>query len=181
MKKRYKKEALKSIQIRLEEGKPRKEILEELAGIYGSRSSLAELIARTPDPKKKEKYKLLNYILAFFLLLSAVGTVYAGIKSFAAEPVEAVIVTVITLLILTVLIIRVLRFNGYVYGLLTFLILLAVITDLVNIPEWDKGDLIGISLLLAFAGLAYYLNRKIFPNYGIFGLKKDKNGEYLLE
>ncbi|MFH0841243.1 MAG: hypothetical protein V1903_01350 [Bacteroidota bacterium] len=33
----------------------------------------------------------------------------------------------------------------------------------------------------AFTGLAFYLNRKIFPNYGIFGLKKGKDGEYLLE
>jgi hypothetical protein len=181
MKRHDKKEAMKTIQIRLEQGRPRKEILEELAGIYDSRSSLAELIARTPDPKKKEKYKLLNYILVFFLLLSVAASVYAGIKSFAEEPVEAVIVSVITLLILTFLIIEVLRFNGYIYGLLTFLLLLGLITDLIRRSEWEKGDLIGILLLFAFTGLAFYLNRKIFPNYGIFGLKKDNNGDYLLE
>ena len=181
MKRRDEKEALRKIQTGLEQGKPRKEILEELAGINYSRSSLAELIARTPDPKKKEKYKLLNYILVFFLLLSAIASVYAGIKSFGGKPVEAVIVSVITLLVITVLIIEVLRFDGYIYGLLTFLSLLGLITDLIRISEWEKGDLIGILLLLAFAGLAFYLNRKIFPNFGIFGLKKDKNGEYLLE
>lgn len=181
MKKHEKKEALKTIQTRLEQGKPRKEILEKLAGTYGSRSSLVELIARTPNPEKKKKYKLLNYILALFLLLSAGVSVYAGIKSFAAEPVEAIIVMVITLLILTILIIGVLRFNGYIYGLLTFLMLLAVVTDLINFSEWDKGDLIGIFILLAFAGLAYFLNKKIFPNYGLFGLKKGRDGEYLLE
>jgi hypothetical protein len=39
-----------------------------------------------------------------------------------------------------------------------------------------------ISIIIIIGGLAIYLNKKIFPNYRLFyGLKIDKNGDYLLE
>jgi hypothetical protein len=181
LKNRNKKEALKLIQARLEEGKPKKEILEELSNIYNDRSAITELIAMTPDRKTKEKYKLLNYIVICCLILSLIALLYAGLILSDEKPVEIIIESLIVLSIFVAFILEVLKFKGYIYNLLTFLALLGLIADLVKISEFGISDIIWIILVLAFAGLTFYLSKKMFPNYGFFGLKKNKNGDYLLE
>lgn len=181
MKRSDKKEALKKIQSSLEEGKPRKEILEELSNIYHEKSAIVELIAMTPDRKTKEKFKLLNYIVICCLVLSLIASMYEGYKSFAEKPVETIIVSLIGLWIFIAVIIEVYKFKGYIYSLLTFLAIIGLTVSVFRIPEYEMRDIIGIFLVLAFGGLTFYLNKKMFPNYGFFGLKKDKNGDSLLE
>lgn len=181
MKSRNKKEALKIIQTRLEEGKPRKEILEELTNIYNNKTSVAKLIAMTPDSKTKEKYKPLNYLLICLLVLSLIAEMYFGFLLFEEKPVQVIVISFIVLLIYIALIYFVSKFKGFIYRILTWLVIISLINDLTRIPELEIWNMIGIILVLAFGGVSLYLNKKMFPNYGMFGLKKDKDGDYLLE
>ncbi|RPI67770.1 MAG: hypothetical protein EHM47_15315 [Ignavibacteriales bacterium] len=181
MKRRVKKEALGIIQEQLDEGKPRKEILEELTKIYNDRSAIAELIAMTPDKKTKEKYSVLNYIVLCGLVISLGLSIYAAYLLFKEKPVESVIALCIVLWIMLYFIIEVAKFKGYIYNLITFLVIIGIIGDLTRISEFGKWDIIGIIVSLAFAGLTFFLSKKMFPNYGFFQLKKDNNGDYLLE
>jgi hypothetical protein len=187
MKRKEKKEASKIIRTRLEEGKPRKEILEELSKTYNDRSSVSVLIASTVDNKTKEKYKLLNYILLCFLIVSFVRQIPDMILLFSKDPVKAIVAGFVVLLIYSYCVFQVSKFRGYIYTELCAWVVLGVfssllkITSLNGIFEFGIWDIINISSVLAFIGLALYLSKKMFPNYGLWKLKKDNNGDYLLE
>jgi hypothetical protein len=189
MKSPDKKEALKIIQTRLNEGKPRKEILEELSNMYEDKSSIAKLIAMTPNSKTKEKYKLLNYILLCFIVLLIIPWyVREMILFFTKQPIEGIAVGFILLLFCIYCIFRVSKFKGYIYCFLAYLVFLGLGYFLINIifksgilAAIDIWDVYFISISLALGGVAFYLNKKMFPNYGFPGLKRDKNGDYLLE
>jgi hypothetical protein len=185
MKSLNKKEALKIIQTRLEEGKPRKEILEELTSIYNDKSSISKLIAMTPNSKTKEKYKLLNYILLCLIVLFFIPFIVLGILHFSAkQPVETIIVGFVALSFFIYCIFQVSKFKGYIYGGLASLIIFTIIFGLNLIDTIFKSGIWNVYLILIFlalGGLALYLSKKMFPNYGLYGVKKDKNGDYLLE
>jgi hypothetical protein len=188
MKRFNKKEALKIVQTRLDEGKPRKEILEELSNLYVHKSSIAKLIAMTPDSKTKEKYKLLNYTLLCLLVLSFILEVPGVILFYTKNPIQAISVGFIVLLIYIYGTFQVLKYKGYIYGFLAYLVSLGLFISLSDIifksGTWDAinvWDIYSTSINLAIGGLAFYLSKKMFPNYGLYGLKKDKNGDYLLE
>lgn len=188
MKNHDKNEALKIIQTRLEEEKPRKEILEELTKMYGEKSSVAKLIAQTPDSKTKEKYKLLNYTLLCFIILSFIPEVHGGTSLFAKESIKAISAGLIVLFLYIYCIFQVLKYKGYIYSFLAYLAILGLfifLSDLIfKSGIWDAidiWDVLTISIEIIIGGLALYLSKKIFPNYGLNGIKKDKNGDYLLE
>jgi hypothetical protein len=192
MKSLDKKEALKIIQTRLDDGKPRIEILEELLKMYDDKSSISKLIAMTPNRKIKEKYKLLNYTLLFFLVLSFILQIPDVILLFSKNPVQTIVVGFIVILIYIYCIFQVSKFRGYIYSELFIIAILGAFNSLLKINssgetfELNIWTILNISVVLVFVGLAFYLSKKMFPNYGLWRLKKDKlkkdkNGDYLLE
>lgn len=189
MKSGDKKEALKIIRTRLEEGKPRKEILEELSSIFKDKSSIAKLIAMTPDSKTKERYKFLNYFLLCLIVLFFIPFIVLGILNFSAkQPVETIIIGFVALSFCIYCIFQVSKFKGYIYGDIASLVIiifgLLLIDTIFKSGIWNDTDIWDVYLILIFlalGGLALYLSKKMFPNYGLYGLKKDKNGDYMLE
>ncbi len=181
MNNRNRQEALKTIQTQLQEGRPRKEILEELSNIYNDKSSLVRLIAMTPDSKTKDKYQLLNYCLLCILILSLISEMYTGYLLFAEKPYQTIIASFIVLLLYIAFIYLVSKYRGYIYSQIALLGILFIILGLIRDFELGIWNIIGVSLVLIYAGLAFYLSKKMFPNYSLLGLKKDQNGDYLLE
>jgi len=182
-----KKEILKIIQARIMENKPRQEILNELTDTGIRKSKAAKLIAMIPDNKIKEKYKFLNYVLLGSLITFLAGSMYAGFlyyggfKYYAEEPVLAILGSLAILLIFAYLVYGVSRFRGYIYNEVTFLGILGLWSSLADISEFGILDIVLVLFVLICAGLSVYLRKKMFPNYGLWGLKKDQNEDLLLE
>ena len=65
-----KKEAIKTIQNRIQENTPRQEILNELSEQYYDKNTISVLIASTIDPQAKERYKGLFIAGRFYHLMA---------------------------------------------------------------------------------------------------------------
>ncbi|NVO09785.1 MAG: hypothetical protein HXX16_07485 [Bacteroidales bacterium] len=175
------KEVLKTLKLRLSEGKTRQEILEELSEQYFDRKSLSIFIASTPDQKTIDKYKILNNILLLLLLLSIAAKTIVGIVLLSSISIFLIPFVFIFSLVNIFFTIEVSKFKGYIYNILGILTLAGILKLLSNFDVYGKGILIDVAIGLVIALLSFYLGRKMFPNYGLFGPKKDANGNMMLE
>lgn len=181
MKRNEKRKSLVLIQQELEKGRAKKDILNDFPGDHYTRSAASRLIASVPYPGKKESFKILNYILLVLLLLSFVSDLYPAYSFFIEQPYQAVAAFIIMLILYYYFINGVARFRGSIYPEITLFALLILFLNLGQIPEFNIWEIAQVLIVLLFAGLAYFLRIKMFPNFGLFGLKKDQDGSYLLD
>lgn len=175
-----KKEVAKVIETRLQENIPRKEILEELSEQYFDKKTISTLIASTADNQRKEKFKTLNNILLGLLILTIVLKIFVGITLLSSISIFLIPIAFLIPIISIWFAFEVSKFKGYIYNLLGLLLVASIFNAMGDLVESGTLGLIDIFIGVVIAGLSFYLGKKIFPNYGLFGPKKDSDGNIKL-
>ncbi|WP_276974125.1 hypothetical protein [Flavobacterium filum] len=161
-------------------GKTDQEIYNELSELYYDKKSVALLITWTVTTENKKKYKVYNNILLGLLGLSIL---FKLLTVFSLTIQTGQIWTLLLVLIVPLLagyfMYEIARYNGPIYR---FCGMLTIAGFLQTIGKAENGTDITINLIFAgaVAGLSFYLDSKMFPNYSPKNLKKDSNGEYIL-
>ena len=175
-----KKEAIKTIQDRIQANTPRQEILNELSELYYDKNTIAALIASIIDPKSKEKYRTLNNLLLGLLVSTIIAKILIGIVLFSSlSPLLIPIAFVLPILTIWFAL-EVSKFRGYIYKILGILASGGILKSIGYIKETGIFGILDVVLVIAICVLSFYLGNKMFPNYGLFGPKKDKEGNILL-
>jgi hypothetical protein len=162
-------------------GKPKSQILNELSDKYYDKKTLATIIASTVGEETKEEYKLLNNILLGLLLSIIIFKI--GIGLFALSNIS-IFLSPLALLFpfLTILFaVEVAKFRGHAYRLIVLLSAVGVLQALANISKAGLWVLVDIIIAIIIGALSFYLGKKMFPHYDLFGPKKDDNGNFIME
>lgn len=184
------KEALSLIEERFKEGKNRGEIFSELSTKVKFRSDLLQYIAMVPDYDIKQKYKIVNSILFYLLVLVSITSIINIFllllsDSFSIVKAAVIISVMIPSSFTFVLIygaVQVRKFRGNIYCILGGL---GVANLLLKFSQYDKlslsHNMAGIALelmlgaipMLLIVVLSYYIGKRVFPYYNTFGQLKD--------
>ncbi len=175
-----KKEALKTIQIRLEENKPRQEILDELSEQYYDKITISALIASTPYPQTSKKYKSINNILLGLLGLTIALKIVTGILIFSSISLLLMPFAFLLPVIAIWFAREVSKCKGYIYNPLGLLSIASILKTVGNLGTSGIYGILDILMVIAIAAVSFYLGNKMFPNYGLLGPKKDQAGNILL-
>jgi hypothetical protein len=149
------KAARKLIESKLEENKSRKDILEELSDIYFDKSLIARLIAMTPDYTTKTKYKSLNNILIYLLVLTIIFKIIIGVLALANISIYAIPFALLFPLINTYFAIEVSNFRGHIYNILGVLSLASIFKSLADISMTGVWGMIDILIVSAITVLTF--------------------------
>lgn len=161
-----------------ERGRSRVEVFHSLQSKYPRQDGkIAYCIASTPDGQLRTRYLKHNALLCLLLISYSVLTLVAELPIEFDQPTLFILIK--TLLPL-VFLYFVYRFHGGIYriaGIWSALDLLEAVL-LTGAPDGISA----IRLLVVFlvAALSFHLGRKVFPNLGILGPKRDGSGNYLL-
>lgn len=175
------KQVNKLIETRINEGKPRNEILEELSETYFDKKTLATLIAMTPEIERKKKYKIYNDILLGLLILTIILKVLIGVLLLANVSIYAIPFAFLMPLLAVFFAIEVSRLKAYIYRVLGLMAIVSIGDSLGNLENFNFWFILDISIGVGITFLAFYLGNQMFPNYGFSGPKKDEKGNILLE
>lgn len=175
-------------------GKTNQEIYNGLTAHYEDKKSLALLILGTASEKRKDRFKILNYVLLSLLGVTIILKAYGFIRLLSAGIQSWVLLlSVASILISLLLFVGIAGYKSPVYyvccGLLSILGIFATINQSISqanegvqtIQDVFSTELIAtIGLLLLTAILSFLLKAKLFPQYDTRKLKKDSTGEYIL-
>jgi hypothetical protein len=175
-----KKEALIEITNKLDSGMSREKILEELSTKYYGKDSIAKLIAMTPDNQTKKKYKWLNNVLLGLLGITIILKIIAGIFLLANVSLYAIPFAFLLPIINFLLAVEVSKYRGYIYNILGVLTIAGMLQSIPKYTEFRTFELIDKLIFISITGISLYLAKNMFPNYGFFGPKKDKQGNIQL-
>ena len=176
-----KKEVNKSIQEKVNQGISRTEILNELSEIYFDKKTLSLLIAAIPDPTRKEKYKLLNNVLLGLLLVTIFSKIIVGFSLLAQVSIGLTPFAILMPIINIYFALEVSKYKGYIYNILGLLTIAGILNTMTQLNESGLYGIADLIFGLLIAGLAFYLGNILFPNYGLRGTKKNRNGEIILD
>ena len=161
-------------------GKPAEEVYKIYQGQVRPDSALAMAIASVADPERKRRYAILNHLLVALLVFVAVIkalSVFAMFSDFSAGLLAgAVVLGVIVPLAFAF---GIARFDGRVYTVLLFLLLLNALNILLRAEGNWLSVLPDLVLLAAIIALAFVAKAKIFPNVGPLGVKRSADGSYI--
>ncbi len=162
-------------------GEDRQQVFTRYQGQIARPMHLAVAIAGVPHPGIKEKCQVANVALLILLILAAVSKVWLVISIFPSLGVFPLLgLAVVGVLLPAACAIEVARFNGQIYALIPLFCLMSVF----QIAMHFNGDVLGLVLdtlfLTVIAVLSLWIKRKAFPNFGLGGVKKDAQGQYLL-
>ncbi len=156
------------------------EIYNELSLQYSNKKAIALLITGTVTPENKIKYQSYNNILLGLLGISFVNKLlYIFMYSMQTGQTWALLLIFIFPLINIAFFFGIKRFEPSMYrslGIIAIVGLLNSFKSSTNIIE----VLINLALCCSIAGLAFYLDKNMLPNFSPQKLKKDMNGEYIL-
>ncbi|MCI1265054.1 MAG: hypothetical protein LKG19_00670 [Saprospiraceae bacterium] len=161
-------------------GKSDQDIYNELSQQYLDKKSVALLITGTVTTENKNKYKLYNNILLGLLGLSILFKLLTVFSlTIRTGQLWTLLLVLVVPLFAGYFMYEIARYNGPIYR---FCGILTVVGFLQAIGKAENGTDILINVILAgaVAGLSFYLDSKMFPDYSPKNLKKDSNGEYIL-
>lgn len=176
------------IQEKIQANIPRKEIFNELSEQYYDKNMISLMIASTVDPYLKVKYKSWNNLLIGLLVLTIISKIidsvllistYSSIVS-SLGSLTLSFSLFIPVLFVAYLIVGVSKFRGNIYYFGGLLAIAAIFQSISYFSELGFYSLISIVLCLIICILSFYLKRKLFPHFRLFGLKKDKEGNVIL-
>ena len=161
-------------------GKTDQEIYDELSQEFYDKKTIALLIRGTVTNEKKNKYKIYNNVLlgliGIFVLSKALG-IFRLVEATADVWIFLLLTTVIFLLA-GYFMYAIAKYDGHIYRICGLLISLSLVQQ-VMAAENGFEIFVCVFLSTAIACLAFYLNKKMFPNYNYRKLKKDNTGEYI--
>jgi len=161
-------------------GKPAEEIYKTYQGQVRPDSALAMVIASVADPERKRRYAFLNYVLVGLLVLLALLKALNVLVTFSdLSPGLMVSAVVLGLIVPLAFAFGIARFDGRWYFLLIGLLVINALNILVREEGHWLSKLPDLILLAAIIVLAIVVQRKIFPNVGLYGVKKSADGSYI--
>lgn len=161
-------------------GKADQEIYNELSQQYYDKKSVALIITGTVTTENKSKYKVYNNILLGLLGLSILFKLLTVFSlTIQTGQLWTLFLVLVVPLFAGYFMYEIARYNGPIYR---FCGMLTIAGFLQTISKAENGTDILINVIFAgaVAGLSFYLDSKMFPNYSPKNLKKDSNGEYIL-
>jgi cytochrome bd-type quinol oxidase subunit 1 len=159
---------------------PRKVILDELSSEYYDKDAIAKVISSIPTEKSKSEFKSLNSILIFLLLLASLLKLIVVFSFLSDVSLYALPFAIIFPLINIYFAWEIRNYNGQLYKIIGLFGLMSMLKSFGGDLQSPFGIfVIAIAALISF--LAFYLGKKMFPNLGLMGPKKDASGEYILE
>lgn len=162
----------------LEKGHTRSDIFNSLVADAPSEAGkIAFCIASVPEKELRKEYLIYNAVLCVLLL----G--YALLNAMSKLPVEfgeSTFFIMLTSLIPLVFSYFIFRFHGGVYRLAGIWFLIDLIEKILLTGSPDGLAALILLVLFAIVSLSFLIARRVFPNLGILGPKKDSNGMYLL-
>lgn len=174
------KEVQKIIQEKILANIPRQEILNELSEQYYDKNSISMMIASTVDPQLKKKYKSLNNILLVILVFIIISKIIEGIVLMSSLTSFMIPFAFVIPTLLLLLIFQISKFIGTIYSFVGLMAIAGIFQSISYFPEVGFFVIINIVLCLIVSILSFYLKKKLFPNLGLWGLKKDKEGNITL-
>lgn len=175
-----KKDVLTFVQNELEAGKTKSEIFEELSARYFDSKTLAQYVAGVPDPDLKQRYKSANTLLFVLLILAGIFKVMS-VVAMIAETTRSPFVFLLSALVPLVniwLAIEVKNRRGYIYWVIIALAFISMMRSLEGVLTHGAWVLVDITLLVAIAGLSWYVGTKMFPKLRFGQPVKDAQGAY---
>ncbi len=163
-----------------EMGKSDQEIYNELSQEYHDKKSVALLITGTVTRENKEKYKSLNSVLVGLLLFAVLLRILLVFRLTAeAGQLWQVILIFFVPLFAAYFAYEIATYHGPAYR---FCGIITIVGFMRSIGKTADATDIIINLVFAgaIAGLAFYLDNKMFPDYSPKSLEKDEDGEYIL-
>lgn len=162
-------------------GKTDQEIYSALTQEYYDKKAIALLITATPTKENKSKYKVYNYILVGLLLLVILFKILFVFNiAFQTRQPWAMLLVFIVPLLTAYFAYQIAKYHAPTYR---FCGLMAIVGFLQSFDVNDRGPDVLLSLVVvaSIAGLSFFLDAKMFPNYRPNNLQKDDNGEYVIE
>jgi len=190
------KEALRQIEQRLQEGKTKKEVYLELSSKVKSKSDpnqyrvkvksksdLNQYIAAVPSIEDKLKYRKLNLILFSMLVYLGAIRLVTGLANFTSLSVFMLFITLCITVICIYLATNVWKFRGGVYRAIVLLGIISILKIISNLYQLYTSYTPTELLIEILSGalpvtvciiLAFYLGKKVFPYYGLWGQIKEE-------
>ena len=163
-----------------ENGRADQAIYTELALQYYDKKAIALLITSIATKADKAKYKVYNYILLGLLVLTALLKVLAvQVISLQEGQLWALLLVFIVPILNVYFIYEVSRYNAPVYRLCGIMFIVGI-TQSFSSNQNPVDILVSVVLCGTIAGLSFYIDSVLFPNYSPRNLKKDSNGDYIL-
>lgn len=161
-------------------GKTDQDIYNELSQQYYDKKSIALLITGTVTTENKKKYKRYNNILLGLLGLAVMFKLLAVFSlTIQTSQLWVLLLVLIVPFWTCYFIYEVSRYNAPIYRFCGLLTIVGFFQSIGN-SESSEDILINLFFTVAVVGLSLYLDSKMFPNYSPKNLKKDSNGEYIL-
>jgi len=162
----------------LEQGRSRAEIFKSLAtSMPAETGKIAYCIASVPQKEMRKKYLFFNATLCVLLV---VYSLLNAMSELPVAPGEPTLFIVLTSLIPLVFSYFVFRFHGGVYRLAGIWFLIDLVEKILLTGAPDGVAALIIILLFAIVALSFLIAKKVFPNLGILGPKKDTDSNYML-
>ena len=175
------KELIQVIEEKLESKISREEILKELSEQYFDKKTIAMMIASMPNLERKERFKVHNNVLLGLLVFIIFIKLSTGITLLSSVSVYLIPVAFLFPIVTIWLAVEVYHYKGYIYRAIGLLAIASALNTLANLNTAEFLSQIGIISSLTIAAYSFYIGYNLFPNYGMFGPKKDHEGNPLLE
>lgn len=177
----HSKEIIKKVQDQVNNGKPKQDILDDLSKEYFDISFLSKIIAHTADQKTKFKYRKLNNLLVGLLIVPVILMVMV-LFSISKISSYSLAVALVFSFIYVWLAIGVFKYKIFIYRtvlLFCFVLINKMMFSLMLAGEIGGMIIFDVIFVCVIAGLARYLESKLFPSVGLFKIKKDEKGNLL--
>lgn len=160
-------------------GKPRQDVFATYRTQVSPEEHLAFSIASVADPARVQRGSQLNTILFGLLIFAAVTKAVLALPYFEVSFLRGLFMLALGLLIPVAFAIGVRRYDGQVYPFLMLLAGIGALTALLKMSDEGAWMLLDAALLVVIAGLAFRVQRLVFPNIRWFSVRKDAQGNYV--
>lgn len=169
-----------TITAELESGKQRNILYKKLGENTPEHSArVAYIIACVATAEKRQQHIKINAFLILLLILNAVFCVLAELPINLQEPTLFIVLKSVVPLIFCYF---VFRFLGAIYRFIGLWSLIDFLETVLTSPATDNV-FVAFKMIIVFLvmTISWYIARKVFPNLGFIGPKKDDLGNYILE
>lgn len=182
--KKQSREIVKSIEKLIKEGHTKDAIFIILTKQYEDKNLIAKSLCRFADKDTREKNKLLNSILIALLVILGIINFLSMFGTIPDLPISLLLI--MAFFMPAIFIIEVSKYNGLSYNVLFFWTLAAGFKSLENnlreVQFSSTPFYMTISLFIFIFSipiLAFFLRKRMFPNIGLWGPRKNENGEIM--
>jgi len=165
-----KKQIIEHVKARIDKGEPKQLILEDLTQLFKDKVSIVRQLELTPSKAMKDKYRMLNYLLAALLLASVVLNVIMLLNLFMGDKRILIIDFAKTLNVIlpTVFTIGVFMYRIEIYSWIASSAVVMLVTLITSLYFWGIRDIdpllfVSLGLILICFVLGLMLAVKLCP------------------